>query len=153
MTKKNKKYIKRKKCKNTWFPRDPLWSPLWRIGASGFATFIILDSDLLKEFGIVASINIICIFILSLLIIPIIYSFMPLPKTKHLKHLNKKWVDIFVGWMERMVRNNRIAVYIVSIIALVLSIIGIYQIEITGSRVEDLPKNTHFLCKKSSVCF
>ncbi|AKA35496.1 efflux RND transporter permease subunit [Flagellimonas lutaonensis] len=112
--------------------------------ASGFATFIILDSDLLKEFGIVASINIICIFILSLLIIPIIYSFMPLPKTKHLKHLNKKWVDIFVGWMERMVRNNRIAVYIVSIIALVLSIIGIYQIEITGSRVEDLPKNTHF---------
>ena len=33
--------------------------------ASGFATFIILDSDLLKEFGIVASINIICIFILS----------------------------------------------------------------------------------------
>lgn len=112
--------------------------------ASGFATFIILDSDLLKEFGIVASINIICIFILSLLIIPIVYSFMSLPKTKHLKHLNKKWIDIFVDWMERMVRHNRIAVYIVSIIALVLSIIGIYQIEITGSRVEDLPKNTHF---------
>ena len=56
--------------------------------ASGFATFIILDSDLLKEFGIVASINIVGIFVLSLLIIPIIYSFMPLPKTKHLKHLN-----------------------------------------------------------------
>ena len=112
--------------------------------ASGFATFIILDSDLLKEFGIVASINIICIFILSLLIIPIVYSFMSLPKTKHLKHLNKKWIDLFVDWMERMVRHNRIAVYIVSIIALVLSIIGIYQIEITGSRVEDLPKNTHF---------
>ena len=57
--------------------------------ASGFATFIILDSDLLKEFGIVASINIVGIFILSLLIIPIIYSFMALPKTKHLKHLNR----------------------------------------------------------------
>ncbi|CAN0603873.1 unnamed protein product, partial [Ectocarpus sp. 12 AP-2014] len=49
--------------------------------ASGFATFIITDSTLLKEFGIVASINIIGIFILSLLIIPIVYSFMPLPKT------------------------------------------------------------------------
>lgn len=113
--------------------------------ASGFATFIILDSDLLKEFGIVASINILCIFMLSLLIIPILYSFMPLPKTKHLKHLNKKWIDMFVNWMERIVRNNRIAVYITSIIVLILSIVGIYQIEITGSRIEDLPKNTKFV--------
>ena len=112
--------------------------------ASGFATFIILDSDLLKEFGIVASINILCIFILSLLIIPIIYSFMPLPQTKHLKHLNKKWIDVFVSWMERMVRDHRIAVYITSVIILVLSIIGIYQIKITGSRIEDLPKDTEF---------
>jgi predicted RND superfamily exporter protein len=112
--------------------------------ASGFATFMILDSDLLKEFGIVASINIVCIFILSLLIIPIVYSFMSLPKRKHLKHLNKKWIDIFVNWMERMVRHQRIAVYIISIIVLVLSIIGIYQIEITGSRVEDLPKDAAF---------
>ncbi|MER3316895.1 MAG: MMPL family transporter [Allomuricauda sp.] len=112
--------------------------------ASGFATFIILDSDLLREFGIVASINIIGIFILSLLIIPIVYSFMPLPKTKHLKHLNKKWMDIFVNWMENMVRNHRIAVYITTVAVLVLSIIGIYQMRITGSRIEDLPKKSHF---------
>ncbi|MEX0273503.1 MAG: RND family transporter [Flavobacteriaceae bacterium] len=112
--------------------------------AVGFATFIILDSDLLKEFGIVASINILCIFLLSLLIIPTIYSFMPVPKYKHLKHLNKKWIDRFVNWMERVVRHHRIAVYIVSIVVLVLSIIGIYQIQITGSRIEDLPKDAKF---------
>ena len=90
--------------------------------ASGFATFIITDSKLLKEFGVVASINILGIFILSLLIIPIVYSFMPLPKTQHLKHLNKKWIDNFVNWMENIVRNNRISVYITSIILLVVSI-------------------------------
>jgi len=112
--------------------------------ALGFATFTILDSDLLKEFGIVASINILCIFLLSLLIIPIIYSFMSTPKNKHLKHLNKKWIDAFVNWMERVVRNHRIAVYIVSVSVLVLSIIGIYQIKITGSRIEDLPKDAKF---------
>ncbi|MEP4882281.1 efflux RND transporter permease subunit, partial [Maribacter dokdonensis] len=112
--------------------------------ASGFATFIITDSTLLKEFGIVASINIIGIFILSLLIIPIVYSFMPLPKTKHLKHLNKKWIDAFVNWMERIVRHRRITVYIVSISLLVLSIIGIYQIRISGSPIEDMPKNAEF---------
>ncbi|MEH6618700.1 efflux RND transporter permease subunit [Maribacter arcticus] len=112
--------------------------------ASGFATFIITDSKLLKEFGIVASINIIGIFILSLLIIPIAYSFMPLPKTKHLKHLNKKWIDAFVSWMERIVRHRRISVYIVSIALLVISIIGIYQIKISGSPIEDMPKNAEF---------
>ena len=72
--------------------------------ASGFATFIITDSQLLKEFGIVASINIIGIFILSLLIIPIVYSFMSLPNTKHLKHLNKRWIDAFVNWMVHIVK-------------------------------------------------
>ncbi|WP_411030029.1 efflux RND transporter permease subunit [Spongiimicrobium sp. 3-5] len=112
--------------------------------ASGFATFIITDSKLLTEFGIVASINIIGIFILSLLIIPIAYSFMSLPKNKHLKHLNKKWIDTFVNWMERIVREKRIAVYVTSIILLVVSIIGIYQIEISGSPIEDMPKKAEF---------
>ena len=112
--------------------------------ASGFATFIITDSKLLKEFGVVASINIIGIFILSLLIIPIVYSFMSLPKTKHLKHLNKKWIDAFVSWMEGIVRKRRISVYIVSIALLILSIIGMYQIDISGSPIEDMPKNADF---------
>ena len=112
--------------------------------ACGFATFIITDSKLLTEFGIVASINIIGIFILSLLIIPIVYSFMYPPKTKHLKHLNKKWIDGFVNWMERIVREKRITVYVVSIVALILSIIGIYQIDISGSLIEDMPKKTDF---------
>ncbi len=112
--------------------------------ASGFATFIITDSKLLTEFGIVASINIIGIFILSLLIIPIIYSFMSLPKTKHLKHLNKRWIDAFVNWMERIVRDKRISVYVTSIILLVVSIIGIYQINISGSPIEDMPKSAAF---------
>lgn len=112
--------------------------------ASGFATFIVTDSKLLKEFGIVASINILGIFILSLLIIPIVYSFLSMPKTRHLKHLNKKWVDAFVNKMEYIVRNKRIEVYITSIVLLVLSIIGIYQINISGSPIEDMPQNEQF---------
>ena len=112
--------------------------------ASGFATFIVTDSKLLKEFGIVASINIIGIFILSLLIIPIVYSFLHPPKTKHLKHLNKRWIDAFVNWTVRVVKEQRIAIYTTSIVLLVLSIIGIYQIEVSGSPIEDMPKNEQF---------
>ncbi|MGY5848295.1 efflux RND transporter permease subunit [Salegentibacter sp. HM20] len=112
--------------------------------ASGFATFILTDSTLLKEFGVVASINILAIFILSLLIIPIIYSYMRPPRQKHLKHLNKQWIGGFVNWMENMVRNHRISIYIVTLILLVSSIIGIYMIRISGSLLEDMPQETAF---------
>ena len=112
--------------------------------ASGFATFILTNSQLLKEFGIVASICIIAIFLLCLLIIPIVYSFMALPKNKHLNHLNKRWINRFVDWMENKVRHNRIAIYMISIGLLCVSIIGIYNIKISGSLVEDMPKKTEF---------
>lgn len=112
--------------------------------ASGFATFILVKSELLSEFGIVASINIIAIFLLSLLIIPIVYSYMPVPKDKHLKHLSKTWINKFVNWIERMVRDRRITIYIVAVLLLCTSIIGIFQIKISGSLIEDMPKNTGF---------
>jgi hypothetical protein len=112
--------------------------------ASGFAAFILTDSTLLKEFGIVASLNIIALFMLSLVIIPIIYSYMPPPKDKHLKHLNKRWIGTFVDWIVKMVKNHRITIYIASIILLVASIIGIYSIKISGSLLEDMPQQADF---------
>lgn len=112
--------------------------------ASGFATFILVKSELLSEFGIVASINIVAIFLLSLLIIPIIYSYMSVPKDKHLKHLNKTWINGFVNWIERMVKERRITIYISAVLLLCGSIIGIYNIKISGSLIEDMPKNTGF---------
>ena len=67
--------------------------------ASGFATFVFVKSQLLREFGILASINILSIFVLALLIIPILYSFMPTPKEKHLNHLERQWMENVVNWM------------------------------------------------------
>jgi hypothetical protein len=112
--------------------------------ASGFAAFILTDSTLLKEFGIVASINILALFMLSLMIIPIMYSYMPIPKDKHLKHLNKRWIGTFVDWTVKMVKNHRITIYISSIVLLVASIIGIYSIKISGSLLEDMPQQADF---------
>ena len=112
--------------------------------ASGFATFVFTKSQLLKEFGIIASINIVGIFILALLIIPIIYSFMPLPKKKHLSHLEKKWIDNVVNWMEEMVRYKRITIYITTVVVIILGIVGVYQIRVSGSLIEDMPKGMQF---------
>ena len=112
--------------------------------ASGFATFILTQSKLLKEFGTVASLSILAIFILCLLIIPILYSFLPYPKERHLEHLNRRWIGYFVAWIERTVRQKRIAIYATSVLLLILSFIGIYQIKISGSLIEDMPKNAQF---------
>ena len=112
--------------------------------ASGFATFILTNSKILKEFGLVASINIIAIFLLSLLIIPITYSLMAQPKKKHLKHLKNKTIDVFVTWMENAVRKKRINVYMVSLLGLIIGIMGIYQMKISGSLIEDMPKSAPF---------
>ncbi len=112
--------------------------------ASGFATFISTDSKLLNEFGVVASLSILSIFILCLLIIPIVYSFLPVPDKKHLEHQNKKWITSLLNWMVRVVKNKKIEVYVISVIMLALSIIGIYKIEISGSFIDDMPRNTEF---------
>ena len=112
--------------------------------ACGFATFTLTNSSLLREFGVVASINIMMIFLLSLLMIPIIYSFMAIPNKKHLEHLNRVWMSGFVRWMERIVKHRRVSVYFISVLALMLSIVGIYEIRLSGTIIDDMPKKAPF---------
>ncbi len=112
--------------------------------ASGFATFVFVKSQLLREFGILASINIASIFILSLLIIPVLYSFMPTPQKRHLNHLEKKWMENVVNWMERAVKKKRITIYITTVLIIILSMIGLYKIQVSGSLIEDIPKGKQF---------
>ena len=112
--------------------------------ACGFATFTLTNSSLLREFGIVASINIMMIFLLSLLMIPIIYSFMSIPNKKHLEHLNRLWISGFIEWMERMVKHRRVSIYFISVLTLMLSIIGIYEIRLSGTIIDDMPKKSDF---------
>ena len=43
-----------------------------------------------------------------------------------------------------MVKNHRIAIYVISVSILCISIIGINNIGISGSIIEDMPKKTEF---------
>ncbi|MFJ1328300.1 RND family transporter [Capnocytophaga canimorsus] len=112
--------------------------------AAGFATFIFTNSELLKQFGLIASLNILAIFFISLLIIPIFYSFMKAPKEKHLRHLDRKFIKRLVRWMENVVKHHRFAVFTTAVTMLVLSIIGIYKIRVSGSLIEDMPQSAPF---------
>ncbi|KAB1156733.1 efflux RND transporter permease subunit [Flavobacterium luteum] len=112
--------------------------------AAGFATFIITNSEILKEFGIIASISIIALFFLCLIIIPIYYSYQPVPQPKHLEHLNRNYTRVFMSWIERTVKYRKSYVYTVSIALFCISIYGALQIKTSGSLIEDMPKNTDF---------
>lgn len=112
--------------------------------AVGFATFIITDNKLLQEFGIVTSINIMALFVLSLFVIPIFFSFMPLPKEKHLEHLERGYLVNFKNWIIDQVKYHSVKVYSVAVGILIIGIIGVYKMKISGSILEDMPKSTPF---------
>ena len=109
--------------------------------ASGFAAFILTDSKTLQEFGVIASLNIIFIFLLSLLIIPIFFSFATAPKKRHTKHLDKIWVKKLVEYLSHLVQYRRKAIYFVTAVLLVVGFFGIIQVKTTGNLTDDLPKD------------
>ncbi len=110
----------------------------------GFATFIVTNNELLKEFGIVTSVNILALFVLCLFVIPILYSYMPIPKERHLVHLERNYVVTFMEWIQRTVKSSRFSVYTVAILVFSLSVFGLFQMRISGSLIEDMPKKSAF---------
>ncbi|RED24571.1 hypothetical protein BD847_1300 [Flavobacterium cutihirudinis] len=112
--------------------------------AIGFATFMITGNDLLFEFGLVTSINVISVYLLTLFIVPIIYSFMPLPKEKHLYHLTKTYISTLLNVVENLVKTKRKFVYIVYGLLLVFSVIGVSQMKVSGSLIGEMPKGASF---------
>ena len=112
--------------------------------AIGFATFVASNNQLLLEFGLVTSINIMALFFLCIIIIPIFHSYIPPPKDRHIEHLDRGYIKTFMGWILRNVKENRFTIYVVAILLLVISIIGIYKMRISGSLIEDMPKKEAF---------
>nr|WP_321407173.1 MMPL family transporter [uncultured Carboxylicivirga sp.] len=107
--------------------------------ASGFATFIFTSSKILVEFGVIAAINIIVVFFLSILLIPIIFSFLDGPKERHIKHLDNQIMGKAVNTLVKLSLNHRKIIYWSAIIMLVLGAFGISRIKTTGYMLDDIP--------------
>ena len=113
--------------------------------ALGFGTFIFTSSNMMIEFGIVSFINIMCIFFLSISLVPIINSFLNDPKEKHIKHLDRKWMYSFVSSLIKFSKYYRKQVYITTLILLILGGYGISLMHTTGNFTDDLPKNSQII--------
>ncbi len=110
----------------------------------GFATFIVTNNELLKEFGVVTSINIIALFFLCLFVIPVSYSYMSTPKERHLDHLERSYAVSFLNWVQKTIKNRRTVVYVVVVALLTAGVFGIFNMRISGSLIEDMPKKAAF---------
>lgn len=112
--------------------------------AAGFATFMITGNELLFEFGLVTSLNVITVYLLTLMVVPIIYSFMPMPKEKHLYHLQKNYISTLLDQVEFNVKNRRVRIYLTYFVLLAVSVFGVLQMRVSGSLLSEMPKKAAF---------
>lgn len=113
--------------------------------AVGFTTFCFTYSDTLKEFGWIATLGIMVLWALSMLLIPVLFSYMPPPKPRHLKHLERRWLDAVVEWIVRTVRDRRPLIYASTAFAFVFALFGVLRLRDESRIVDDLPENNPVL--------
>jgi predicted RND superfamily exporter protein len=106
--------------------------------AAGFAAFTITGNALLVEFGIIASINILIAYLVSLFLIPIIFSYLPNPKPQHIQHFEKGNVNKLLQKIVWVVLNRRNVVYIITGIAVIAGVLGVVRLRTTGNMVDDI---------------
>ncbi len=113
--------------------------------AIGFLTFAFTNSEKLIEFGLAASMNIMMVFILSLCILPILSSFFKPPKTRHLKHLDRKFATGMINFILFITQKKRTVIYLVTIAIVAISVYGMSKIIATGNLTGDLPQSDNIL--------
>ena len=108
--------------------------------AIGFFVFALTKSPLLKEFGWVSGLNIMALFLISLLFIPPVLTFLPPPTTKHVKYLENKFLERVLIKIERWTFKHTQWVFAITSILVVVSIMGLMRIKKEAFIVDDLPK-------------
>ncbi len=108
--------------------------------AIGFGVFAFTKSAVLKEFGVVAGVSIMLIFVISFILLPSALSYLPVPGKAQTRYLNNRLVTSFLLRIERWVLNHKPVVYAVTTVLLVAAIAGIFRLKTVGYIVDDLPK-------------
>lgn len=113
--------------------------------AVGLGVLAFTDVGPLKEFGLVAGLSVVAAFFISLLLIPIVFSFLPAPNAKQTRHLDRKGLGAFIRFLDTLVHNHRPLVYIFSLILAVASLYGTYQVKPIAYIVDDIPQDSQLL--------
>lgn len=108
--------------------------------AIGFAVFALTKSAILKEFGVVAGINIMLLFFISLVFIPAVLSFLSDPKPRHTRYLENKRLQRWLDRLEYWSISHRKLIYAVTAVVVAISVAGMFRLKSVGYIVDDLPQ-------------
>ncbi len=108
--------------------------------AIGFGVLFFTNSPILKEFGLVASINVAVTFIVSIVSIPAVFSILPAPSSRETKYLENSWIQKVISFFISLITQHRSKVYLTAISFTVLALIGISQLKVVGYILDDIPK-------------
>jgi hypothetical protein len=108
--------------------------------AIGFGVLYFTNSSMLVEFGVVAAINVMATYCITLILIPIIMSYLPVPSEKQVQHLEGKRINKILAWIDHLVHNRRAAIYTVVTIITLAGSYGATRIDVIGYVVDDLPQ-------------
>ncbi|MEO6522021.1 MAG: MMPL family transporter [Mucilaginibacter sp.] len=110
--------------------------------AIGFAVLCFTKSEILTEFGLVASVSIMITFALTLILIPIIFSYLPAPGKSQSGIKDGKFIRALLTKIDYLVHNRRKAIYIGVVVLLLISFYGLLHINVNSYIVDDLPKKS-----------
>jgi uncharacterized protein len=108
--------------------------------ATGFAAFTITNNKLLVEFGLIAAISILAIYLLSITLVPIFFSFLPPPKSKYTRHIEESLAKSLIDKTVLWVQDYRKVIYISMGICIVIGVIGASRLRTSGTIVDDISK-------------
>lgn len=109
--------------------------------AIGFGVLYFTNSSMLVEFGVVAAINVMVTYFITLILIPIILTYLPAPTAKQTKHLEGVKINKLLAWVDFVVHNRRKQLYTIITVVTLVSAYGASKINVNGFVVDDLPKN------------
>ncbi len=107
----------------------------------GFFVFFFTASPLLLQFGLVAACGVMTTYAVSLVLIPIIFSYLPVPAPNHRAHLDRPFITRFLRWVDGIVRTRRTVIYGIIAVLTVVSALLALRIDAIGYVVDDLPDN------------
>lgn len=108
--------------------------------AVGFGVFTLTGSSVLQEFGLTAFLSIMAVFIISIILIPVLFSFLPPPNTRQTKHLDYKFLNKLIDKISFVVLHHRKWVYLSTIIIVIGSFVGMALLKNVGYMVDDISK-------------
>ncbi len=106
--------------------------------ALGFAAFILVPNQMLREFGVITSLNIMVLYILTITLLPIIFSLLAPPTAKHVKHLDNNFFGAVLDKVIYLISNRRNLIYGISAVLVVIGFVGLGMMKTSGKVVDDL---------------